>query len=664
NWFVLQQAGVLYQFTKEEKYASYVKEMLMQYAELYPTLGLHPTNRSYATGKLFWQCLNDANWLVYTSQAYDCIYHFLSVDDRRKLEENLFRPFADFLSIENPQFFNRVHNHSTWGNAAVGMIGLVMKDEELIDRALYGLRLDNSESNGRDNDGGLIRQAGQKSAGFFAQLDFSFSPDGYFTEGPYYLRYAIYPFLLFSEALANNKPHLDILNYRGEILKKAVYSLLLQCDPRGEFFPINDAQKGMSNKAREVVAAVDLAYLHFGKDESLLSLAQEQQKVTLDEAGFSVASDLAKGLGTPFTPHSIAYTDGAKGNRGGVGILRSKDKEADLCLVFKYSDQGMGHGHFDKLSYSLYDEKGEILQDYGAARWVNVDQKGGGRYLPENNSWAKQSLAHNTLVINETSHFEGDIAIGEKYHPELYLFDASDDKCQIVSAKDRWAYPGSEFHRTMAMIEDDAFDQPVVLDILRVTSESPSQYDLPHWFQGHLISTDFAYTANTSAQGVLGEKHGYQHVWKEASGRSRENLAKITWFGHAKFYSLTTAVDPNDELIFARLGANDQEFNLRRDPAFIVRKREATEAVFASVIEPHGRYDYASEIPQQPFSKISEIQVIYNDADYTICEFTEKGGKVFTVLLANQDRNNTSVHQVLIEDKNYRWEGPCQMVIK
>jgi len=127
NYKWMHKAGNLYQFTGDEKYAAFVKEMLFEYAEMYPTLTLHPTMKSYATGKIFWQCLNDANWLVFTSQAYDCIYDFLSKEERDILERDLFIPFSNFLSVENPRFFNRIHNHSTWANAAVGMMALAMK---------------------------------------------------------------------------------------------------------------------------------------------------------------------------------------------------------------------------------------------------------------------------------------------------------------------------------------------------------------------------------------------------------------------------------------------------------------------------------------------------------------------------------------------------------
>ena len=205
NFVIMQKAGALYQILDDEKYADYVRDMLFQYEAMYKDLPLHPKERSYARGKLFWQCLNDANWLVFVSQAYDAVYDFLSEEERGTLEKNLFRPFADHISVDSPQFFNRVHNHSTWGNAAVGMIGLVMGDDELVDRALYGIEDDGLVVGSKDNDGGFIKVEGQK-AGFLANIEGPFSPDGYYTEGPYYQRYAMYPFLVFAQGLHNVKP--------------------------------------------------------------------------------------------------------------------------------------------------------------------------------------------------------------------------------------------------------------------------------------------------------------------------------------------------------------------------------------------------------------------------------------------------------------------------
>ncbi len=136
NYTILHKAGVIFQLTGEEKYAQYTRDVLMKYAEMYPSLPRHPQERSYSRGKIFWQCLNDANWLVHMSQAYDAIRSWIPEEDRETLDAKLFRPFADFLSVETPQFFNRIHNHSTWGTVAVGMIGLVMDDDELVDLSL------------------------------------------------------------------------------------------------------------------------------------------------------------------------------------------------------------------------------------------------------------------------------------------------------------------------------------------------------------------------------------------------------------------------------------------------------------------------------------------------------------------------------------------------
>ncbi len=658
NFVVLQKAGNLYQITQDKKYAQYIKDNLMAYAKMYPTLPLHPTNKSYATGKIFWQCLNDANWLVYVSQAYDCIYDYLSEEERDYLEKDLFRPFADFLSVENPQFFNRIHNHSTWGNAAVGMIGLAMRDKELIDRALYGLPISEGNDLSKDNDGGFIYEKGMSKAGFLAQLDNAFAPDGYFTEGPYYLRYAIFPFLIFSKSLDNMQPELDIMNYRDGILQKAVFALLNQTDANGKFFPINDALKGMSWKARELITAVDIMYDQNPENTSLLSIAEKQDQVLLDDTGYRVAKAITDGKATPYSQSPAIYGDGKDGTEGGIGILR-KD---ETCLVLKYSAQGMGHGHFDKLSYSLYDDTGEVAQDYGSARWVNIDQKGGGRYLKENKTFAKQTIAHNTLVVNETSHYEANIEKGEAHHPELHFVDFKDVNNQIISTIDKHAYDNVDMQRTMLMITDPSFPNPLIIDILKATSESKNQYDLPFWYMGHVLSTNFDYTKSSTTLSTLGTDYGYQHLWREGIGSPMDTIAEgtsqFTWLGNSKFYTSSFNSEPGDEIIFVRAGANDPEYNLRSDPAIIQRVRDGGNRLFVSVIESHGTYDHDTEIPLNPFSSIEKVSVLYDDALYSIIEVYAKDNQKWTIAISNKSADTTITHSISVGNKAIEWKGP------
>ncbi len=655
NFLILQKAGELFQILEDEKYAIYIRDMLFQYEAMYKDLPIHPQERSYARGKLFWQCLNDSNWLVYVSQAYDAIYDWLSAQERKQLEENLFRPFADFISIENPQFYNRVHNHSTWGNAAVGMIGLVMGDDELVQRALYGIEDDGLEvGTTKDNDGGFIKVEGQR-AGFLANLEEPFSPDGYYTEGPYYQRYAMYPFLIFAEGLHNVKPELKIFEHKDGVLLKSVNTLINLSDADGEFFPLNDGQKGMSYYAREVVTAVDIAYHFGGNNPQLLSIAEKQGRVLLDDSGLAVAVDIRDGKAQPFDKKSINLSDGADGEQGGVGILRYGDEE--LTLVFKYAAQGLSHGHYDKLSFSLYEKGDEVLQDYGLARYVNIEQKGGGNYLEENATWAKQTVAHNTVTQNETSHFNGDYEIASKHHSDLYFFDAANDNLQVVSAKETNAYPGTEMTRTMAMIKDENFEKPFVLDILKINCNKENQYDLPFYFMGQVMAVNFEY-ASPSTLMALGKSNGYQHLYLEGSGKPSSANTQFSWLGNGNFYTVTSATNTSDELLFTRLGANDPEFNLRRDAALMIRRKNARNTVFASVLEPHGNYSTVSEFAVNSNSNISKLNVVYDDKDYTAVSIEDLQGHTSIFILSNMDASASEKHRLQIDDKAYQWIGP------
>ena len=660
NFLILQKAGVLFQILEDEKYANYVRDMLFQYEAMYIDLPLHPQTRSYARGKLFWQCLNDANWLLYVSQAYDSIYDWLPEDERKTLEENLFRPFADHISVDSPQFFNRVHNHSTWGNAAVGMIGLVMGDDELVERAMYGLKDDGLAAGVKDNDGGFIKVEGQK-VGFLANLEEPFSPDGYYTEGPYYQRYAMYPFLAFAQGLHNVKPEMKIFEYKGGVLLKAVDTLLALSDADGEFFPLNDGQKGMSYHSRELVTAVDIAYHVGGQDPRLLSIAEEQGQVLLDDSGFSVASAIRDGKTKKFEKKSVNLTDGADGKQGGVAILRYGNE--DLTLVFKYAAQGLSHGHYDKLSFSLYEQGNEVLQDYGLARFVNMEQKGGGNYLPENTTWAKQTIAHNTITQNETSHFEGKYEVGSQHHSELQFFDASDDNVQVVSAVEANAYPGTVLRRTMAMIKNEDFEKPFVLDIFKVNSDKENQYDLPFYFMGQVLKVNYEYDS-PSHLSELGQENGYQHLYLEGTGNASADNTRFSWMDNGRFYTLTSVTSTSDELHFTRLGANDPEFNLRRDAAFMIRRKGASDSTFVSILEPHGSYSPVSEFAVNTNSSISALKVVHNDDDYTAVTIEDLEGRTSLFIMSNVDSSASSHHKVEIANILHRWRGPYHYVTK
>ena len=401
NYKSLYAVGMVYSVTKEKRYADFIRTMLLQYAALIPTLKNHPQAKSSSPGRLFHQALNDCNWIVQAIQGYDAVYDALSSEDRQTIENGVFRPLTNFLTKDLETWFNLIHNHGVWAVAAVGMTGYTLNDKTLVEMALKGTK----------NDG---------NGGFLAQLDQLFSPDGYYAEGPYYTRYALMPFYLFALAIDNNEPQRKIFDYRNQILKKAFDGALQLTYTNGAFFPFNDAMKDKDWTTQEMVYALNIAYAQFGKAEMLLSVAKEQGKVMFSRHGLEVAKAMFENKKVqPFQWTSTNFTDGASGTEGGLSTMRYGEKEDEMCLVFKYGAHGLSHGHFDKLNYFLYDQNQEILPDYGAARFLNVEQKYGGRYLPENKTYAMQTVAHNTVVVDETSQYNGKEAESEKHHAHL-----------------------------------------------------------------------------------------------------------------------------------------------------------------------------------------------------------------------------------------------------
>lgn len=634
NGVAIHDAGILYQLTGEAVYADHARTLLLAYADLYPTLGEHPQATGRSPGRLFWQSLNEAVWLVYAIQGYDAIFDTLSATGRAKIEQQLLRKMADFLSVESTQTFDRIHNHGTWAVAAVGMTGYVLDDADYVRKALYGL----------DGDG---------TAGFMKQLDRLFSPDGYYAEGPYYQRYALMPFVLFARAIESNDPERGIFDYRDKVLLKAIVACVDQ-SYAGLFFPINDAMKDKGLDTIELRYGISIAYALRG-DASLLSIAQRQKSYVLTGDGFEAAKAIDAGMARPFDYRSVILRDGHDGNSGALGILRSGSQPGHQALVFKATAQGMGHGHFDKLNWLFYDNGREIVTDYGAARFLNVEQKYGGRYLPENKSWAKQTIAHNTLVVDERSHFDGNLAAAERHHPGPLFFE-SNEQIQIVSGAMKGAYDDVSFNRTMALLDGIVADRPIVVDVLHVDSRRPHRYDLPLHFSGQFIASSRPLDSRTDKLVPLGSDNGYQHLWLRASARvGASDTFSLTWLNSNRFYTYTALAQDEMEVLFTELGANDPNFNLRREQALILRIPQAKARTFVSVLEPHGEYNGSEEYTVQSRSSITTLERVSADGADLIYIAASSGNERWLGL--SHDPRPGKRHSVTIGDRTFEWDG-------
>ena len=633
NYRTIFEGGQLYRLTGERRYLDHVRDLLLAYADLYPGLGPHPAAANQVPGRLFWQSLNDSVFLVNAVQGYGAIRDALAPADRKRIDDNVIRPMARFLSDGSPEVIGRIHNHATWACAGVGLAGYLLGDRDLVDKALKGL----------DKSG---------KTGFLRQLDLLFSPDGYYAEGPYYQRYALQPFVVFAAAIDANEPERRIFEYRDGIVLKAVRTAI-DVTHDGFFLPLNDAMRDKSLRTEELYHAVAIAY-GATKDPAFLSIAGWQGHTVLTPAGETVATELAAGKQKPWPFASRLLGDGPDGKQGALVLLRSKADASGPLLVAKNSVQGMGHGHFDRLNWLYYDETGAVVTDYGAARFLNVEAKRGGRYLPENDSWASATVAHNTLVVDEQSHFASDWKAGEEV-PTRQLAAALDGPTRYSIAEIAGAYKDVTFRRALLMLEVDGLANPLILDILRGTGGGRHRYDLPLHFSGHIIDSDIAFDRKLAERPVLGKANGYQHLWVDGEG-TKAGTARLTWMQGSRFYSYHMAPPAGTRFIVTESGANDPEFNLRRESALIQRVDGAADTTFVSLLEPHGEYDASAETTVASSARVTALEH-RREGDAALVLITLIDGSRIAVVVAD-DVAAAAKHSVTVDGRALAWTGP------
>ncbi|MEZ9794568.1 heparinase II/III family protein, partial [Vibrio splendidus] len=491
---------------------------------------------------------------------------------------------------------------------------------------------------------------------------------GYYMEGPYYHRYAIRPTCVFAEVIHRHMPEVDIYNYKGGVIGNTVQAMLATAYPNGEFPALNDASRTMGITDMGVQVAVSVYSKHYssenGVDQNILGMAKIQDAVWMHPCGLELskayeAASAEKEIGMPFWP-SVELNEGPQGHNGAQGFIRMQDKKGDVSqLVMNYGQHGMGHGNFDTLGISFFNRGQEVLREYGFCRWVNVEPKFGGRYLDENKSYARQTIAHNAVTIDEKCQNNFDVERADAVHGLPHFFKVEDEQINGMSAFANDHYQGFDMQRSVFMLNLEEIESPLLLDLYRLDSEKGGegehQYDYSHQYQGQIVRTNFEYQANKELN-TLGDDFGYQHLWNVASGEVK-GTAIVSWLQNNTYYTwLGATSNDNAEVIFTRTGANDPSFNLRSEPAFILRSKGET-TLFASVVETHGYFNEEFEQSVNARGVVKDIKVVAHTNIGSVIEITTEKSNV-TVMISNQlGATDNTEHKVELNGKVYSWKG-------
>ncbi len=154
---------------------------------------------------------------------------------------------------------------------------------------------------------------------------------------------------------------------------------------------------------------------------------------------------------------------------------------------------------------------------------------------------------------------------------------------------------------------------------------------------------------------MLGKANGYQHLWVDGEG-TRTGKARLTWMQGSRFYSYHMLPPAGARFIVAESGANDPEFNLRREHVLIQRVDGATEAAFVSLLEPHGSYDASAETVVASSTRISAL-AHRREAGADLVLITLVDGRRIAIAVADDVTAGTK-HNLTVDGRKFAWQGP------
>lgn len=412
--------GLAYQVTGDARYAAKAREILLAYAEKYLTYPLHNTRgeAKIGGGRVGSQNLDESTWLIPLCQGADLVWQALCQSDRDAIANGLLLPAAKEVIQPGP---HGIHNIQNWRNSAMGLVGFLLGDKDLIRYAI-----DNPDT------------------GFRSQMEKGVTADGQWWEGAwgyhFYTMSAIWPL---TEAARNCGIDLYVPQYKAMHDAPLLFMMPNNCLPA-----FNDSGEVSLAGA---LPQYELAYARY-RDPMCLELLSSSNRT----------NDFALWFGVPELPlRQSSPRKSANYPRSGYAILTADAGQDTTWLCVKYGPHGGGHGHPDKLSFVLY-AKGQVLcVDPGTCRYG----------LAIRSDWYTTTFAHNTLVIDEQSQKAADgrsIAFGSDKGIDYSVCDAG----AICD--------GVRFTRTVALVGAD-----LIVFIDQITSEAEHSYDIVYHERGH-----------------------------------------------------------------------------------------------------------------------------------------------------------------------------------
>lgn len=234
--------------------------------------------------------------------------------------------------------------------------------------------------------------------------------------------------------------NLFIKEYDGKSLEMTLDWMAKIATPLGETPALNDSKRPQMATHLFMLDVIN----QFDKGEYLEAGKIDTTGLPLEH----LVSDSIK----PKTPNfkSLLLPD------TGWAVMRDSWDKDSKYLIFDYGEHGAWHGHYDKMNFVMYADGIGWVLDAGASPHYCV-------YIKEHNEWHKQTIAHNTVFIDNKSQ---DAVTGTLRKWE------SRENFDLVSASHD-GYEGIDHTRTIYHPRDEYF---IINDYLKSSDSQKHDY--------------------------------------------------------------------------------------------------------------------------------------------------------------------------------------------
>lgn len=456
--------GRAYALTGETKYAKHAAAILRGYAAVYSQYAEHKGVNGNDTGKVMSQRLSEAMWLIPMISGYDEIYNSgeLTGADKKAIENDLFRACVTFILRKdlNAEAAKRDKASPGWRAAAPAPVR-----NKAVGNWLNFYAAATLMSGAAIGDTNMVDLAAED---YKRYIQSGIGDDGMWGEGAIgYQLFAIRAMSVGMEAAA--RQGIDLWGFDNARFKMMFDSPLWYMYPDASAPGINDSARAKIGDWSTMT--YDYAFVRYG-DPRYASLVNTSPR----QLHFSTSIYLPTIVYAPARePAAVTYPSRVFGNLG-FAVLRDKSR----YTLLKYGPHGGPHGHPDKLNVILFadDELG------GEPRFHGYED-------PLYSSWTKQTLAHNTMTVDQRKQTPGQGRL-------LVFEDAA--PLQAMRAEVAGVYPGVLLDRAIVVTPG------AVLDLYRGTSSRERTWDRTLRYQGKIEGL-----VTVAEPATLDSQSGYQN---------------------------------------------------------------------------------------------------------------------------------------------------------